>query len=425
MPITPSPTAPSRHRRSTFDIEGDDWNSWQEQHLVPEITALEDNVITQASMAVTAAETAVGAANAALAAVNATKWVSGSYADGDVVWSPIDYMSYRRRGPGSGSVDPSIDPGNWSMLAIVEGRNKIINGNMRIHQRRGGGQQNNVTDSIAYIVDRFYLQVSTGATFLVAQYPAGIGGHVASAYCRVTTAGSPSYAFVQHNIEGHNVADLKLGTSLSKYFTVSFWVKSSVAGTYSASVQSGGYDLSYNATYTISADNTWEYKTLTIPPPTTGTWYNDERNGLAIRFCLTKGLGTANAWESGSHNGTPGCVNFCGTLSATFQITGVQVEAGSISTPFEHRLYSSELAACQRYYETGNMPTFVNGISGAYVAAFWPFKVTKRASPSVFLGTSSIGTLQYASIDGARVLSDLSGNAYFGEVGTFAAEAEL
>jgi hypothetical protein len=392
MPITTPPTAPSRSRRSTFDIEGDAWNSWQEQHLVPEINALEDNVITQASMAVTAAETAVGAANAALAAVNATKWVSGdTYADGAVVWSPSDYMTYRRRGPGSGTIDPSVDPVNWSMLIIREGRNKIINGNMMIHQRRGGGQQSNVTDSIAYIVDRFYLQTSSGATFLVAQYPGGGGEHTRSAYCRVTSAGTPNFAFIQQNIEGYNVAELKLGTASSRPFTISFWVKSSVIGTYSVSLQSGGYDYSYNATYTVNAANTWEYKTLTITAPTSGTWYNDTRTGLVIRFCLTTSAGTAGEWVSGSQNGTPDCVNFCGTQSATFQITGVQLEVGSASSVFEHRPYSTELALCQRYYWTGTYYGSGYGDVTNKVTCAINTPVTMRVQPAVLNDSDESG----------------------------------
>ena len=134
--------------------------------------------------------------------------------------------------------------------------------------------------------------------------------------------------------------------------TVSFWVRSSLTGTFGGALRNNDATRSYPFTYIISAANTWEYKTITIAGDTSGTWLTD--NGVGIRLVFGLGVGstlsgTAGAWAAADYQSATGAVSVVGTLNATFYITGVQLEAGSVATPFERRPYGTELAHCQRY----------------------------------------------------------------------------
>lgn len=274
-------------------------------------------------------------------------------------------------------------------------RNRIINGDMRIDQRNAGVARTGITNVVAFVTDRFYFQNSSGATVTVQQSSVAPTGFSNSFYCNVTTAGTPSYGFIQQSIEGFHFADLAQGTSSASPFTISFWVRSSVTGIYSVSVQTSTYDYSYNATYTINSANTWEYKSVTIPGTALGTWYTDNRQGPAIRFSLTTGAGgTPNTWVSGSQNGSTNQVNWFATNGATFYITGVQLEKGTVATPFEFRPYSIELSLCQRYYEISNgLAQVTAGATGFSTNTYWSaiqFAVTKRSTPTmIFYDTNS------------------------------------
>jgi hypothetical protein len=151
--------------------------------------------------------------------------------------------------------------------------------------------------------------------------------------------------------------------------------------------------------YTISAANTFEYKTITIPGDTTGTWLADNGLGLRVNFGLGVGStfsGTSGSWSSSTFTGVTGATSVVATNGATFYITGVQLEAGSVATPFERRSYGQELALCQRYYEVTDIgrANFFN-VGGGSAGVWWDFKVTKRATPTitgVTTGSASVGT---------------------------------
>jgi hypothetical protein len=183
-------------------------------------------------------------------------------------------------------------------------------------------------------------------------------GFTNSVIATVTTAdtslGATQQYIVGQSIEGFNVADLDWGTANAKTVTLSFWVRSSLTGTFGGSIVNSGFNRSYPFTYTISSANTFEYKTITIAGDTSGTWLKDNGVGLRLLFSLGAGstyLGTAGAWAGSYLAGATGQTQVIGTNGATFYITGVQLEVGTQATSFEYRQYQQELALCQRYYQ--------------------------------------------------------------------------
>jgi hypothetical protein len=238
-------------------------------------------------------------------------------------------------------------------------RNRIINGDMRISQRGTSA----VTTTGTYPVDRWVLNFSTGgavsAQYETASTPAGF--QAAIKFTTTTadaTTGATDFALIQQIIEGFNSADLLFGTANAQDVTVSFWVRSSVTGTFCMTLlgSSDGttLDRSYVSEYTISSANTWEKKTITVPGDTGGTWTTNNGRGLMARFGLTAGTDfqqAAGSWGTDNVIGSSNQTQLLETLNATFYITGVQLEPGTVATPFERRSYGQELALCQRYYQ--------------------------------------------------------------------------
>jgi hypothetical protein len=274
--------------------------------------------------------------------------------------STLNVESISHPTPGSNVTVNGITPAGTNQLG---NRNLVINGDMRFDQRNAGAAVTiNVTNDI-YTLDRFlaYGQASDGV-YTVQQTSTAPTGFTNSLKVTVTTAdssvGAAQYYFLSQRIEGTNVADLAFGTASAKAVTVSFWVRSSVTGTFSGALSNGSFNRSYPFNYTISAADTWEQKTVTIPGDTTGTWVTTTARGMALSFdlgCGSNNVGTANAWAGSEFYGATGAVKLISTLNATLYITGVQLEVGSVATPFEHRSYGDELARCQRYcFKWGN-----------------------------------------------------------------------
>ena len=286
-------------------------------------------------------------------------------------------------------------------------RNRIINGDMRINQRNAGASVTIGTSG--YVLDRWRHNVSQANKFSVQRNagsitpPAGFTNYLGitslSAY---SVTGNESFS-TEHIIEGFNVADLDWGTANAKAATLSFWVRSSLTGTFGGSIattKTAVWVMPF--TYSIASANTWTYVTINIPAATsTGGTNNDNTDGVYLRFGLgaagTATGGTAGTWTSAGNFVQPaGTVSIVGTNGATFYITGVQLEAGSVATPFERRSYGQELALCQRYYETGRNSICVGGgTQGTLtdVKQTSSFAATKRIS--VWNGTTSgvIGTV--------------------------------
>ena len=244
------------------------------------------------------------------------------------------------------------------------GRNLIINGNMAIDQRNAGASVTPAADG--YTLDRWNVLISQASKFSVEQTISGVVAPVGftdylgctslSAYSVLTA----DYFTVRQAIEGFNIADLGWGTANAKTVTLSFWVRSSVTGTFGGSFQNSTSARSYPYTYTISSANTWEQKSVTIAGDTSGTWQTGNSTGIFIYFGLGVGStfsGTAGAWAGSNFVSATGATSVVGTSGATFYITGVQLEANTTATPFENLQYGQQLALCQRY-----LPAF-SGIS--------------------------------------------------------------
>ena len=284
----------------------------------------------------------------------------------------------------------------------LSGRNRVINGSMTVDQRNAGAS---VTyGSAAVGVDRFVLEKVNLSTLVATlqQVSDGPAGFDKSIKTTITTAqaSAPNSSMVgcDQRIEGFNWADMAFGTASAKTFTMSFWVKSSVIGTYPVSFFNAAVNRAYLATYSISSANTWEYKTITIPGDTSGTWNTTNGIGLGFQMLLGGGTdsnGTAGSWGSTYKGRTSACVDLNATLNATWQVTGIQIEAGSVATPFERRSYGQELALCQRYYYfIGNDGTnaaigsgFTTGTTGFVYGAL---PVEMRTAPTIsYTGTLS------------------------------------
>jgi hypothetical protein len=303
-----------------------------------------------------------------------------------------------------------VDQGMLGAQAQYMGfKNRIINGQMVIDQRNAGAA---VTANASYPVDRFVVAINSGSQSVQRSttVPAGFFNSLA---WTVTTGGAPSAATqnsIRQPLEGFNVSDLDFGLASAATVTLSFWVRSSVTGTFSGSVMNGAYNRSYVYTYTINSANTWEYKTVTIAGDTSGTWAKDNTAGMRVNFDTGSGSnynGTAGVWSAGEYYRASGANSIAGTTGATFYITGVQLEKGSTATSFDYRPYGTELALCMRYFEksAGNM---WSSYGATYNYINWFFKVTKRTTPTL-TGLAS-GTQDEIRVDFAGAYT--TGSAY-------------
>jgi hypothetical protein len=271
-------------------------------------------------------------------------------------------------------------------------RNRIINGAMVIDQRNAGASVTISNSSKDYTLDRWAAFETTDGVITVQQVSDAPAGFINSAKITTTTADGTLTAdqrcqFTQ-DIEGLNVADLGWGTANAKTVTLSFWVKSSLTGTFGGSVANSAANRSYVFTYSISAANTWEQKSVTIAGDTTGTWLTTNSIGIRLYFGLGVGTdfqGTAGSWAGSFGIATSGSTSVIGTLSATWQITGVQLEVGTQATSFEYRQYQQELALCYRYYEAHTSTGVVVTSSINPIYPFASYQVTKRATPTLVL----------------------------------------
>jgi hypothetical protein len=275
-------------------------------------------------------------------------------------------------------------------------KNRIINGAMVIDQRNAGASVT-VNGNSPFITDRFRFDDATVGAFTAQQVstaPAGFNNSVQVTVTSADTSLSASqYALFYHSIEGFNVADLNWGTANAKTITLSFWVRSSVTGTFSGSLENNANNRSYVFTYTINSANTWEYETITIVGDTSGTWETGNAVGIRINWNLGAGsdfLGTAGAWGN-RFFGSTGSVALIGTNSSTWFITGIQLEVGSTATSFDYRPIGTELALCQRYFQGTTNPNDGNNYyygSGSNLTTSityitYPFLVSMRASPTL------------------------------------------
>ncbi len=308
--------------------------------------------------------------------------------------------------------------GQFSSGSTMGFKNRIINGNMAIDQRNAGASVTPTADG-TYTLDRWSVGITQSSKFSVQQSATAPTGFINSLLCTslsaYTVASGDILALVQR-VEGLNISDLGWGTANAATVTLSFWVRSSLTGTFGASIRNSAQNRSYPFSYSISSANTWEQKSVTIVGDTSGTWLTTNGTGINLSFGLGVGStysGTAGSWSANSYASATGAVSVVGTSGATFYITGVQLEKGSTATSFDQRAYSQELAMCQRYYENmGNVKIWTSATN--YGPAY--FKTSKRATPTLTGGGSGFTTeyltsesfLGYQTSTATQVLSALA-----------------
>lgn len=309
-------------------------------------------------------------------------------------------------------------------------RNKIINGDMRIDQRNAGAA---VTPaSGAYTLDRWSVEMTQASKFSVQQNagsvtpPTGFANYLGVTSLSAYSVTSTDYFILSQPIEGFNIADLAWGSASAQTITMSFWVRSSLTGTFGGSLVSNLAARNYVYSYTINAANTWEYKTITISGDTAGTWLTNNGAGVFVRFCIGAGSSvttTSGTWSGSINRSATGQTSIVGTNGATFYITGVQFEAGSVATPFERRSFAQELLLCQRYYEKSyNLDVAVGSQSTIGAprlrppsADFWfyvQYKTTKRSTPTCVVYSNRVANASgyIYQVDGTGAPADRIAN---------------
>lgn len=288
-------------------------------------------------------------------------------------------------------------------------KNKIINGDFFIDQYNAGLLVNPVPSN-AYFIDRW---VITSSGSISVQFQRNMDNVTPPDFLRsyggiknnsAITITSTDNSALQHRIDAANTHSWRWGDTNPRDTILSFWVRSSLTGTFAVAVQNVGNDRSYVATYTITSANTWQYKSLSIPGDTTGIWFKESNIGVRLRFSLGTGsnfhTASPNTWQSGNFHSTSSAVNLASTANATFFITGVQMEdaeaSGSRATQFEDLPFALRLIQCQRYFcktfSYTARPVQNSGRSGAIVAASsgadllratWQFPVEMRGTPTI------------------------------------------
>ncbi len=296
---------------------------------------------------------------------------------------------------GSNTVEATSGPTSTQLAGM---RNKIINGAMMIDQRNAGASVTPTSDGV-YTLDRWQVSLSAASKFSLQQSSTAPTGFINSTLITSLSAYSvPASGYFMFNqpIEGLNFSDLSWGTASAQTVTLSFWVRSSLTGTFGGAIQNNAQNRAYPFSYTISSANTFEYKTVTIAGDTSGSWLTTNGVGAYVRFGLGVGSTfstTAGSWAAGQYFAPTGAQSVVGTNGATWYVTGVQLEKGATATPFENRLYGTELALCQRYYwQINGENTFAGVASGTMNATTtarfsFQYPVPMRAAPTVS-GTS-------------------------------------
>jgi len=293
-------------------------------------------------------------------------------------------------------------------------KNRLINGSMVISQRNGTSAVT-IDGGASYTLDRYLCQDNTDGSYTVAQSSTAPDGFTNSLLVTITGTDSSltttQFGRIVQRIEGFNTADLGWGTANAKTVTLSFWVRSSVTGTFTGTFVNNDSNRIYGFTYTISSANTFEYKTITIAGDTTGTWATNNSTGIELNLSIGAGPDrsvTAGSWGTSLAYAATGQTNLFATNGATFYITGVQLEKGSTATSFDYRPIGTELALCQRYYwkiaRGTSEPYGITGNTSAGNAIWSQFglPVTMRATPTVTIyGTWVVSNTGQPTIRGA------------------------
>jgi len=318
--------------------------------------------------------------------------------------------------PAAASIKPSMMANGGAEFGMV---NRLINPNMEIDQRNNGASITPVDGS--FPVDRWRCGLTAASKFTAQQVTAAPAGYKnslkATSSSAYTVGSTDEFEFIQ-NIEGANIVDLAWGTASAKPVTLSFWVQSSLTGTFGGSIINSDGSRCYPFSYTVNAANTWEQKVINIAGDTAGTWLTTNGKGISIFFSLGAGasvVGTAGAWGSTFYRGVTGQVNLVANNAATFNLTGVDFRKGTYTSApsADWRPYGVEDALCKRYYQvrSGTQISATRAFqSDVAVRMNVPLIAPMRAAPTVSL-TGSTG---FSAGPSASPISDyvfVSGNS--------------
>ena len=352
----------------------------------------------------------------------ATTITAGNATNGAAISSDNTGILELKTGTGAGTTAMTVGTGQNVTFAQAANlpntfgfKNRIINGDMRIDQRNAGASVATTAIPAIYSLDRWRNAFSQASKYTIQQNsgsitpPAGFRNYLGIVSSSAYSVLSNDYFWIQQSIEGFNCADLAWGTANASSVTLSFWVRSSLTGTFGGAFNNASGNRSYPFTYTISAANTWEYKTITVAGDTTGTWATDNSIGINVFFGLGVGStfsGTAGAWAASNFVSATGATSVVGTNGATFYITGVQLEKGSTATSFDYRPYGTELQLCQRYFQTFVEPRLRGVAAGALQLnrMGMPLITTMRSSPTCSIS----GTLSWYDGTGTGEITAIS-----------------
>jgi hypothetical protein len=339
--------------------------------------------------------------------------------------STLSTTNLKHPSSGSNNIVLAADGSATAQLSSINGgplagtRNRIINGDMRIDQRNAGASITPVDGG--YTLDRWAYLADQASKCTIEQTvsgvsaPAGFTDYLGVTSTAATTITTNQQFSVVQRIEGYNMADFAWGTASAKTITLSFWVRSSLTGTFGGALRNDAGNYNYPFSYTISSADTWEQKSVTITGATSGTWLTTNGRGMQVAFSLGASAtlsGTAGAWTTSNFWSATGATQVLATNGATFYITGVQLEPGTVATPFERRSFGQELALCQRYFQK-------NGVSGsAWLAASKSRESDRQRHvqiqyPTVLRATPSI-TLNVVNTDGSTNSFGVSSITAFG-----------
>jgi hypothetical protein len=306
-------------------------------------------------------------------------------------------------------------------------KSRIINGAMVIDQRNSGASV--TPTAFVYTLDRWYADCTAASKFSVQRNagsvtpPAGFTNYLGVTSLAATTPGASDFYTIGQVIEGFNTADLAFGSASAATITFSFWVRSSLTGTFGGVLNNSGGSRAYPFTYSISAANTWEQKTVTVAGDTSGTWLTNNGAGIEVKFSLGVGstyAGTAGAWTGSNKFGATGQVNVVATNGATFYITGVQLEKGSTATSFDYRPYGTELALCQRYAQPCGQGGTGRASSSTGLETTTQFRVPMRATPAITFGGFSGAQTEISQFGvGSVTVSAVSNSGFASATGSY------
>jgi hypothetical protein len=310
--------------------------------------------------------------------------------------------------------------------------NIAINGGMEVSQENGTTQVTLVSAAAKYVVDQWwcsYVHAAATAVFKSQQItpansPAFGLGFPSCLQLIATTAsamaGAGDYALLSQPIEGTRISKLGFGSATNpQSFTIGFWVCATVTGTATLTVRNSALNRTYLADFTVNAANTWEYKTVTIPVDTTGTWLATTGVGMNLGFCFGSGStfqGTNTAWQAGNFLKTASTTNFFASNNNAVNITGVGVWAGTDAptaarSPLAQRPFPEEVQLCRRYWETVGLTAVI--VSPPYNNTSW-YRAQKRVSPTITLiggaaNSTTVGVVTFSPLDGMRQIGSASG----------------